>query len=142
MLYHFKLMDHFTGKVPLNLPFFFHRNLTKMCHMVQTKPEQIQNSLSHFGLIKMIIVEELRKREKTWEHFLFWGGFELETQLDKGKRKSGRKPPTPQSSLKKRRAITPTSQKNQHPPQKSKGQRRSWSLMKTQSTLHPRRQIF
>jgi hypothetical protein len=54
----------------------------------------------------MIIVEELRKRERTWEHFLFWRGFELETQLDKGKRKSRKKLPTPHSSLKRRRAIT------------------------------------
>jgi hypothetical protein len=121
MLYHFKLMDHFTGKVPLNLPFFFHRNLTKMCHRVQTKPKQIQNYLSHFGLIKMIIVEELRKREKTWEHFLFWGGFELETQLDKGKRKSGRKPPTLQSSLNKRRAMTPDLSEEPTSTSKAKG---------------------
>jgi len=43
----------------------------------------------------MIIIEELRKREITWEHFLFWGGFELETQPDKGKRKLRKKSPTP-----------------------------------------------
>jgi hypothetical protein len=91
MLYLFKLMDHFTGKVPLNLPYYLHRSLTKMSHKVQTKPDHIQNALFHFGLIKMIIVEELRKRERTWEHFLFWGGFELETQPDKGKRKSSKK---------------------------------------------------
>jgi hypothetical protein len=49
----------------------------------------------------------LRKRERTWENFLSWGGFELETQPDKGKKKSIKKSPTPQRSLKRRRAITP-----------------------------------
>jgi hypothetical protein len=65
MLYHFKLMDHLTIKLPLNLPYYFHRSLTKMSHKVQTEPDHIQNTLFHFSLIKMIIVEELRKRERT-----------------------------------------------------------------------------
>jgi hypothetical protein len=30
MLYHFKLLDHFTGKTLLNLPFFLHKSLTKV----------------------------------------------------------------------------------------------------------------
>jgi hypothetical protein len=98
-------MDHFTGKVPLNLPYYFHKSLTKMSHKVQVEPDHIQNTLFHFGLIKMIIVEELRKRERTWEHFMFWGGFELETQPDKGKKKSRKKSPTLKSSLKRRRGI-------------------------------------
>ena len=54
----------------------------------------------------MILVEELRKKERTWEHFLFWGGFKLDTQTDKGKRKSSRKLPNLQRSLKRRRSIT------------------------------------
>jgi hypothetical protein len=65
MLYHFKLMDHFTNKVPLNFPYYFHRSLIKMSHKVQDEPNKIQKTLFHFGLINMIIVEELRRREKT-----------------------------------------------------------------------------
>jgi hypothetical protein len=107
MLYHFKLMDHFTGKTPLNFPFYFHKSLTKMCNRVQAEPNNIQNTLFHFGLIKMIIVEELKKKERTWEHFVFWEGFELQSQPEKGKKKAGKKSLTPQSSLKRRRAITP-----------------------------------
>jgi hypothetical protein len=98
-------MDHFIGNTPLNLPFYFHKSLTKMCNRVQAEPNNIWNALCHFGLIKIIIVEELRKRERTWEHFLFWGGFQLETQPNKGKKRSNKKSQTPQSSLKRRRAI-------------------------------------
>ena len=32
MFYHFKLMNHFTGRCPLNLPFYLHKSLTKMAH--------------------------------------------------------------------------------------------------------------
>ena len=35
MIYHFKLMNHFTGKNPLNLPFYFHRSLGNMAHQVK-----------------------------------------------------------------------------------------------------------
>ena len=32
MIYHFKLMNHFTQRSPLNLPFYLHKILTKMAH--------------------------------------------------------------------------------------------------------------
>ena len=32
MFYHFKLMNHFTGRCPLNLPFYLHKSLTKIAH--------------------------------------------------------------------------------------------------------------
>jgi hypothetical protein len=98
-------MDHFIGKTPLNMPFYFHKSFTKMCNRVQVEPDNIQSALCHFGLINIIIVEELRKRERTWEHFPFWGGFQLETQPNKGKKRSSKKSPTPQSSLKRRKTI-------------------------------------
>ena len=57
MLYHFRLLDHFTGKVLLNLPFFLHRSLTKVCNNIRAEPFSIKNSLFHYGLIKIIIME-------------------------------------------------------------------------------------
>ena len=32
MIYHFKLMNHFTGRNPLNLTFYLQKSLTKMAH--------------------------------------------------------------------------------------------------------------
>ena len=32
MIYHFKLMNHFTSKIPINFPFYLHRSLGKMAH--------------------------------------------------------------------------------------------------------------
>ena len=36
MIYHFKLMNHFTVKNPLNLPFYLHNSLGKMAHQVKS----------------------------------------------------------------------------------------------------------
>jgi hypothetical protein len=79
-LYHFRLLDHFTWKVVLNFPFLLHKILTKMCNKIKAKPFSIKNSLCYYGLIKMIILEKLRQKERTWHHFLFWEGFETQTQ--------------------------------------------------------------
>lgn len=38
MFYHFKLLNHFIGREPINLPFFFHKTLTKMARHVKVKP--------------------------------------------------------------------------------------------------------
>jgi hypothetical protein len=105
MLYHFKLLDHFTGKTLLNLPFFFHKSLTKVCKKIRAEPLSMKNTLCHFGLIKLIILEELRQRGRTLQHFLFWEGFETQTQPMNEQKRDGKKKLTPQSSSRKRRTL-------------------------------------
>jgi hypothetical protein len=56
--YHIRLLMHFTGKNPLNLPFFLCRSLGKMEDSVQAKADHSGNNLFHFSLIKMLVVEE------------------------------------------------------------------------------------
>ena len=51
MIYHFKLMNHFIGRIPLNLPFYLHKSLTKMVHQVKAQPTKIDGRLSHHHLI-------------------------------------------------------------------------------------------
>jgi hypothetical protein len=105
MLYHFRLLDHFTGKTLLNLPFFLHKSLTKVCKKIRAEPLSIKNALCHYGLIKLIILEELGQRGRTWQHFLFWEGFETQTQPINEQKKAGKKQSTPQSSSRRRRAL-------------------------------------
>ena len=71
MFYHFKLMNHFTGRCPLNLPFYLHKSLTKMTHQVQALPSKVESRLSHHSLIKLIVFQELQKRDRSWEYLLF-----------------------------------------------------------------------
>ena len=57
MIYHFKLMNHFTGKNPLNMPFYLHRSLGKMAHQVKSQPSKIAIRLCHHGLIQLLVQE-------------------------------------------------------------------------------------
>ena len=77
MIYHFKLMNHFIGRCPLNLPLYLHKSLTKMAHQVKAQPTKIAGRLSHHGLIKLIVLELLQRRNIAWTYFLFWNEFEI-----------------------------------------------------------------
>jgi hypothetical protein len=132
MLYHFKLMNHFTGRCSLNLPFYLHKSLTKMAHQVQAKPSKVQGRLFHHSLIKLIVLEQLQRRDKSWEHLLFWGEFEPEPQPKDKKKTSSTKSSTPQSSKRKRRAISPVMA--EEPTSSSKSKRAKKMLDFSQAT--------
>ena len=59
--YHIRLLMHFTGRSPLNLPFFLYRSLGKMADNVQAKTDHPKSSLFHFSLVNLMVVEELGK---------------------------------------------------------------------------------
>jgi hypothetical protein len=107
MIYHFKLMNHFTGRSPLNLPYYLHRSLTKMAHQVKAKPSKVAGRLSHHGLIKLLVCELLQRRNKEWNYFLFWNEFQTDVQPEDKKSPSSRKSSTPRSGKRRRRAISP-----------------------------------
>jgi hypothetical protein len=58
--HHIRLLMHFTGRRPLNLPFFLHQSLREMADNVRAETNQPKKKLSHVSLIKLLIVEELR----------------------------------------------------------------------------------
>jgi len=39
-------------------------------------PSHVERSLFHHELIKQLIEDELKKQNNTWNHFLFWNGFQ------------------------------------------------------------------
>ena len=47
---------------------------------VKTKPNTPPHCIYHQGLIKMVIRHQLRKLNRTWDHFLFQGGFNCENK--------------------------------------------------------------
>jgi hypothetical protein len=65
----------------------------------------MKSTLCHFGLIKLIILEELKKQGRRWDHFLFWEGFETQTQPTNELGKGSKKQSSPQSSSRKRRTL-------------------------------------
>ena len=115
MIYHFKLMNHFTSKIPLNLPFYLHRSLGKMAYQVKAQPSKIAGRLSHHGIIQLLVQELLKKRNMAWPYFLFWNGFETGLQPEEKGKSPAKKSSTPRSGRRRRRAISPTAA-TEHPP--------------------------
>jgi hypothetical protein len=120
MIYHFKLMNHFIGRSPLNLPYYLHRSLTKMDHQVKAKPSKVVGRLPHHGLIKLLIYELLQRRNKDWGNCLFWNEFQTHLQPEDKKGSSSRKSSTPKSGKRKRRAISLVAVDQSSPSSKSK----------------------
>jgi hypothetical protein len=75
--YHISLLLHFTGKDAMNLPFYPFRSTGKMYDRVQDKSKEVDTSVFHYGLIKMLVMEELRKKNIDWEAFITSSHFQL-----------------------------------------------------------------
>jgi hypothetical protein len=77
LMYHMIFLLHFTGERRMSLPFFLLNILTKMYARVQAHLENTKYSVIHQDLIKLLIMEELNKTQRTWQYFLV--GFKEET---------------------------------------------------------------
>lgn len=71
---------HFTEERRMNLPYFLLKSMTKMGSRVQAHLENTKHNVFYHGLIKLLILEELNKTQRSWQHFLFWVGFQTKTQ--------------------------------------------------------------
>jgi hypothetical protein len=85
--YHIRLLLHFTGKDLMNLPFYLFRSIGKMADRVQAKSKAVDTSVFHSGLIKMLVMEELKKKNIDWEKFIASAHLQLNVS------------PTPQSKV-------------------------------------------
>ena len=84
--YHFRFLQHLSHEAKMNLPFFFLKSLQKMSNRVKKHQDHTKQSVFHHGIIKLVISTVLQKREKTWEYFLFWSGFQIEKEEQYQKR--------------------------------------------------------
>jgi hypothetical protein len=80
--YHIRIMMHFTGNNPLNLPFYLYRSLGKMADKVQARTDKLKSSLFYFSLVNFLVVEELRKVNREWDPFLASTKFLLDPKGD------------------------------------------------------------
>ena len=123
-------MNHFTGRSPLNLPFYLHKSLTKMAHQVKAHPTKIAGRLSHHGLIQLIVQELMQRRNIAWTHFLFWNDFEIGLQPEEKGKSPSKKSTTPRSGKRKRRdtSLAPVDQPSS--PSKNKQAKRNLDFSK------------
>jgi hypothetical protein len=85
--YYIRLLFHFTGKDPMNLPFYLFRSIGKIVDRVQAKSKDVDTSFFHSGLINMLVMEELKKRNMEWDQFIASAHMQLNVA------------PTPQSKV-------------------------------------------
>jgi hypothetical protein len=83
--YHVILLLHFTCKDLMNLPFYLVRSIG----MTRSKPipRPWSTSFFHSGLIRMLVMEDLKKRKIAWEKFIYSPHLQLNVA------------PTPQSKV-------------------------------------------
>ena len=75
--YHFKILLHFTSMISLDFPFFLFRSIAQMVDKVQMKSQGCETSLFHHGLVKLIVLHELKRINREWSSFFFmwfWSG--------------------------------------------------------------------
>jgi hypothetical protein len=75
MYQYIRVLMHFTCKKNLNIPYYLCRRLGKMTDKVQAKYKQVEPNLFHFSLIKLLVLEELKKKNKEWSDFWSTLGF-------------------------------------------------------------------
>ena len=85
----------------MNLPFFFFKSLQKISSRVKKHHDHTKQAVFHHGLIKLVISTVLRKKEKTWDYFITWYGFQTEKE-DQGQKRQWNKGHNLVKKLKKR----------------------------------------
>jgi hypothetical protein len=134
MFYHFKLLNHCTGRGQINLPYFFHKTPTKMVRQVKDQPAKVVSRLSHQGMITLLVREALQRKQIEWGFFLFWNEFQTERPPEaKTKKARGRKAPTPKSSHRKRKGISIPRDPIKESPSKKEGIKRKLQFEYKQS---------
>jgi hypothetical protein len=76
--YHIRLLLHFTGKIKMNIPYYLLRIIGKMLDRIQSKSKDVDTSIFHSGLIRILVSEDLGKKDISWEHFFVASHFKLD----------------------------------------------------------------
>jgi hypothetical protein len=66
-IYHLRLLLHFEGGPEIDFPYFLWMSLNKMVRGVKSISKIEKTSIYHQGLIKMLVLHELRKERISWK---------------------------------------------------------------------------
>jgi hypothetical protein len=91
----------------MNVPYYLLRSIGNMSDKIHAKSKDVDSSLFHSGLIRMLVCEELGKKEISWENFVVTSHFKLDLA------------PTPQSY--RASPLSPTSATKTWTSRKRKG---------------------
>jgi hypothetical protein len=66
-LYHLRILFHFEGGPEIDFPYFLWMSLNKMVRGVKSLSKTEKTSIYHQGLIKMLVIHEIRKQGFSWK---------------------------------------------------------------------------
>jgi hypothetical protein len=66
-IYHLRLLLHFEGGPEIDFPYFLWMSLNKMVRGVKSISKTEKTSIYHQGLIKMLVLHDLRKQRISWK---------------------------------------------------------------------------
>ena len=69
--YHLRFILHVARKSKLYFPYCLSKSLSKMETKFKNHLEHTSHSIFHDGLVKLLVLIELRKHDCSWKHFLF-----------------------------------------------------------------------
>jgi hypothetical protein len=88
------MLLHFTGKVEMNISYYLLRIIGKISDRIRSKSKDVDSSLFHYGLIRMLVSEELGKKDISWDHFVVTSQFKLDLASTPGSQKESPLSPT------------------------------------------------
>jgi hypothetical protein len=62
----------------MDIPFYLLRSMGKMSDRVEAKSKVVDTSVFHSRLIRMLVMEELRKKSISWEQFIVFANMQLD----------------------------------------------------------------
>jgi hypothetical protein len=66
-IYHLRLLLHFEGGPKIDFPYFLWMSLNKMVRGVKSLSKNEKTGIYHQGLIKMLVLHEIRKKMISWK---------------------------------------------------------------------------
>jgi len=89
--FHLRFLLHLTGEKEMNLPFYLIKDLTKISAKIQKNPLAMDNSLSHYSLITMIVFDQIIRSGLSIRSFLNDSGFHEKEKLQEEVRSKAKK---------------------------------------------------
>jgi hypothetical protein len=107
-IYHLRLLIHFEGGPKIDFPYFLWMSLNKMVRGVKSLSKTEKTIIYHQGLIKMLVLHELRKQRISWKT-LISQHHPTENKLVKESQHDPKKNKEPQNKKGKKDKVTPSS---------------------------------
>jgi hypothetical protein len=127
-IYHLRLLLHFEGGLEIDFPYFLWMSLNKMVRSVKSLSKTKKTNIYHQGLIKMLVLHEIRKQRIIWK-ILITQHLPIEKKPVEESQRAPKKNKEPQKKKGKKDKATPSSSRTVSQNEKASKQARPSSIV-------------